>query len=121
MKRLITVILILALLLPAAALADEKDVIGCWGAYEILTTGAPSMIMVYLAEDHTCYYVNQMFRPDEPAFGRQYVGTWEMLSNGFVYIKTGNNANMTLMFSNEYVGALDTGTNQLYVNLSKFY
>ena len=121
MKKLITIILILALILPAAALADEKNVVGCWGTYETLSTGAPAMTMLYLAEDHTCYFLTQMFGPDEPAIGRQYVGTWEMKSDGNVYIKTGNNTDMTLVFSNEYVGAMDVDTNQLYVNLSKYF
>ena len=33
MKRLITIILILALLLPAAALADRDPIVGCWYVY----------------------------------------------------------------------------------------
>ena len=120
MKKLLTVCLILALFLPAASLADEQDVIGCWSSYETLNTGAPYITSVFLSEDHTCYFVSQFFKPDEAGVGRAYVGTWEYNNDGTVYVKTGNNTYITLTFSDSYVGAFDTRNGSFYVNVSKF-
>lgn len=121
MKKLIILFLIFALFLPAAALAGESDVIGCWGHYDVLTDGAPAMTMLYLAEDHTCYFLTQMFRADKEGFGRTFIGTWEYQSDGSVFVKTGKNTSITFIFSETYVGAQDTETGDLYVNLSKYY
>lgn len=120
MKKLVILILALSLFLASAALADEPDVVGCWAHYELLESGAPTMIMLYLAADHTCYYLNQMYKPDSEGFGRTFVGTWEMNSDGTVSVKTGDNARMELTFSDSYVGAMDLDTRQLFVNLSKY-
>ena len=71
MKKLITIILILALILPASALAlDESGLIGCYARYELLTTGCPSMTMLYLGENHVSFFLIQSFREDEPGLGR---------------------------------------------------
>ena len=122
MKKLITVILILALILPAAALASGMNSpVGCWAQYELLTTGAPSMCMLYLAENHTCYYVIQSFHEDEPGLGRQFVGTWEQQADGTVLAKTGNNTSTTLRFSDDYTVAMNMETGAILVNLSYFY
>lgn len=121
MKKLITVILVLALLLPVAVIADESGVVGCWATYELLTTGTPSITVICLTEDHSCYYLAQMFHADEPGLGRAYVGTWEMLSDGSVFAKIGENTSKTLIFDDTYVIAIDTGTNKMYMNLSLLY
>ena len=121
MKKLLIVTLIAALLLPVFAMASENDVVGCWSGYEMLETGAPTITTFYLAQDHTCYFVIQSFRQTEAGLGRNYVGTWEINSDGTVSVKTGNNSSMTLLFSDTYVGAMDKETGSLYVNVSKFY
>lgn len=120
MKKLMVIVLVIIMIIPAVATSGDIDVIGCWAHYELLTTGTPSMSMIYLAADHTCYYVLQSFKSDAPGLGRTYVGTWEMLSDGTVNAKTGNNATVQLYFSDQYAAALDIRTNQIYVNLSKF-
>lgn len=120
MKKLLAIILIVALLLPVAALADDSDVVGCWAHYELLTTGCPSMEMIYLAEDHTCYFIIQSFRHDEAGLGRTYVGTWEMQSDGTVLAKTGDNSSIVLYFSPEYQVAMNTKTLSVFINLSVF-
>ena len=102
MKRLITVILILCLLLPAAALAELPDVTGVWISSELLKDGAPSMSYIYLADDHTSYFVIQAFHPDSPGLGRQFVGTWEWISTDKVFVKTGNNTSTTLRILGDY-------------------
>ena len=120
MKKLITLILVLALLIPVAALAGESDVVGCWAHYELNTEGAPIMIVLYLSADHTCYYLAQGFHPDSEGLGRTYIGTWAMKPGGTVYAKTGNNTSMTLTFSKTFVGAMDLETSMLFVNLTKY-
>ena len=118
MKKLLAMILILALLVPALALADESDVIGCWVHYELLTTGAPSVTFLYLAEGGVCYYLIQTYKPDDVGMGRTFVGTWEFDKEDTVTAKTGNNAKTTLYFSPDGSVAMDTRTMQIYVNLS---
>ena len=119
MKKTFAFILILALLLPLSAFADESDVVGCWTSYSVQTTGAPSMEMLYLAEDHTCYFVIQSFRPDEPGLGRSFVGTWELLDNNTVYAKTGNNSDITLSLYSSNL-AIDKSTLAVFVNITAF-
>ena len=118
MKIFFALLLALALFLSASALAD--GVVGCWAHYELLTTGCPSMTMLYLAEDHTCYYLIQSYDHDEPGIGRTFVGTWEMQADGTVLAKTGNNSDTVLYFSPEYQVAMNTKTFGLFINLSVF-
>lgn len=120
MKKLIAITLILALLLPVSALADDSDYVGCWAHYEIQTTGTPAMTMLYLDENHVCYFLIQAFKADEAGLGRTFVGTWQVNANGTVTAKTGNNTEVTLYFSPEYSAAMDVRTSDLYINLAKF-
>jgi len=115
MKKLLALILILALLLPAAALAAEKDVVGCWASYELQKDGAPAMIMIYLAENHTCFFLAQSFNPDDEGFGRAFVGTWQMNDDGSVTAKTGNNTETAMLFDDSYSVAYDPRTNHYFI------
>ena len=119
MKKLITVTLILALLLPVLALADESDIVGCWACYDMQNDGTPAMFMLYLAEDHTCYFVVQAFHHDEPGIGRAHVGTWEMQSDGSLIAKTGENTTTKLRFYGSTSFAVDK-TGRVYVNITEF-
>ncbi len=119
MKKLIAIVLILALLLPAAAMADEKDVVGCWAHYELQRSGTPSMIMLYLNEYHICYFMIQSFDAYEAGIGRTFVGTWQLNDNGTVTAKTGNNTETTLYIHDTYSVAMDVRTADMYVNLTK--
>ena len=47
----------LALILPVAAQASESEVVGCWAHYDVQLNGAPAMQMLYLAENHTCFFI----------------------------------------------------------------
>lgn len=97
MKKLLTAILILALILPAAALAAEKEVDFFYGYahIEVSKAGTPFMSMIYFNQDQTCYYVAQMFHDDKPGIGRAYVGTWGYTASGDVFAKTGDNTTIT--------------------------
>lgn len=120
MKKLLAIILILALLLPAIALADAVNPVGCWVKYEILNTGAPSMAMLYLAEDHTCYYMVQAFHKDSAGLGRVHVGTWEYKPDGIVYAKTGENTETLLSIADNNAVALDVKTFKYFMNISLY-
>ena len=119
MKKLITIILILALALPALAMADESDVIGCWTHYTELTTGGVGVEFLYLAEDHKCYYLIQNFNTEKASLGRTYVGTWEMQEDGTVVAKTGNTAKTKLKFSEGYSLAM-SDLLSVFVNITPF-
>ena len=119
MKKALTVFLILAVLLPFAVLADESDVVGCWAHYELQTDGTPLMSMLYLAEDHTCYFIIQSFNHDGAGLGRAYVGAWSMNSDGSVYAKTGNNSQTDLRFVSENI-AVEKSTMEVYVSITPF-
>ena len=116
MKKLITVTLILALLLPGLALA--AGVSGCWVSYELLNTGAPCVSFLYLADNGTCFYLVQLFNQDDAGFGRTFVGTWEQQPDGSVIAKTGNNTDTRLRFQSEGI-AIDSDLS-VWVNITQF-
>lgn len=118
MKKFLCLILIAVLLIPAAAFADDSF-IGCYASYSPLTTGSPSMEMIYFAEDGTCYFMIQSFRPDEPGLGRSYVGTWTV-EDGELIAKTGNNTSQRFRFSDEFSAAVEMDTLTMFVHISPF-
>jgi hypothetical protein len=120
MKKFIAVLFALVLLFSVSSFAEEPDVVGCWAQYSVLTTGAPAMSMLYLADDHVCYYLTQMFGPDEAGFGRTFVGTWEFLPDGILFVKIGNNATLNLELSQSGDLAVDTSTLNVFVNITPF-
>lgn len=118
MKKLLIAFLILALLLPTAAFADDSF-IGCYASYDLLKDGTPDMQTIYFAEDGTCYYLTQIFHKDEPGFGRAYVGTWTV-EDGQLVAKTGNNTSMTFRFSDDYSAAVEMKNLIMFVHISPF-
>ena len=115
MKKLLAVILILAMLLPAAATALEREVdyYYGYGHIEVTKSGTPFIAVIYFAEDQTCYYLAQMFKSDEPGLGRAYVGTWGYTADGKVFAKIGENTSAT--FSISSLGSIiDTETMDVY-------
>jgi hypothetical protein len=122
MRKLITVILILALLLPAAAMALDKEIDFYYGYahIEILRDGSPVMYTIYFAEDQTCYFNVQAFYHDEPGIGRSHVGVWGYTADGEVFAKTGNNTDITFHINSS--GALvDKETMQVYEPISALF
>ena len=120
MKKLITVILILALVLPVLVLADNDAVDEYYGyaSIEVSKTGAPTMFFLYFYKNQTCYYVAQQFHEDSPGLGRTYVGTWGYTSDGKIFAKIGDNTSVTLK-PVEGMGALvDTSTYTVYYPVS---
>lgn len=123
MKKLITVILILFLLLPAAALAESTPEIDFYYGYahiEVTRQGLPVMYMIYFAEDHTCYFTVQAFNSDSPSIGRAHVGTWEYTPDGEVYAKTGENTDITFHIVKSG-SIVDKSTMQVYLKVDALF
>lgn len=115
MKKLIALILAVALLLPAAAFAlDEIDTDYGYAHMEVTRDGSPYMAVIYFAEDHTCYYLAQMFRHDEPGLGRAYIGTWEYTDEGYVFAKIGDNTSITFKVVSSLHAIVDRTTMEVY-------
>ena len=101
MKKIVILLLVVSLLLPAAAFALDREVDPYYGYahIEIAKDGSPFMSVIYFAEDQTCYFLTQLFRHDEPGLGRAYVGTWGYTADGDVFAKTGDNTTRTFKIS----------------------
>lgn len=101
MKKLLALILILSLLIPAASFALDREVDPYYGYahIEVSKDGTPFMSVIYFAENQTCYFLTQMFWADEPGLGRAYIGTWGYTADGDVYAKTGDNTDITFAIS----------------------
>jgi len=120
MKKLITIILILALLLPAAALAvDESKVVGCWAHYEHPNSKTLAMECLYLEEDHKCYFMLQIFYPWSVGNGTAYIGTWEANEDGTITAQIGDDTYLSLIIPEGSFGvAMVPEDNRIFVNLS---
>lgn len=93
MRKLITVILILSLLLPAAALADtEQELIGAWAAYAEFNHGVMYYYLLRLYEDHTALYQMDRMEFYEPWPDPYcHTATWKLKEDGVhLYYKNMN-------------------------------
>lgn len=97
MKRFFLFLLSLSLMLPAAALALDREVDPYYGYahIEVSKDGVPFMTVIYFSEDQTCYYLTQLFQSDGVGLGRAYVGMWGYTADGEVFAKTGDNTTRT--------------------------
>lgn len=120
MKKLIALFFAFSLVFSAAScesmpFEEYCDFYG-YAHIETLKSGAPAMSFIYLTKDHTCYYLTQTFSPEEPRLGRSYVGTWEMLDDGKIFAKIGDNATRTLKMSS--LGSLvDVETMEVFISV----
>ena len=86
MKRFVTLLLVLALILPAAALAKEPDCCAAYTHAEMLENDhdAPFFSTIMFAEDHTCYYCDQIFYSDRPGTSNAMMGSWKMSGDDII-------------------------------------
>lgn len=100
MKKLITMILILALILPAGALADIDPEMyeGAWTSHKFTTDGGVVLTTVYLDEGGIAYFMIQSFSPEKPGLGRAFVGSWEVTGPDMIHVISGNNTSMDLIY-----------------------
>ena len=117
MKKLITVLLILALILPAAALADDPlDFYAGYAHVEMVESekDAPFMSIIKFDENGKCYYSEQQFFPDRPGTANAMIGTWESVDEETILIKIGR-TNASITFHILKNGDLiNTDTMQIY-------
>ena len=101
MKKLITVILILALLLPAAAMASVSSWLyeDTWVHTDYGKSGGVTIEAICLHEDGTAFYVVQSFTAEEPGFSRAFVGSWEVSGPDTIHVVIGENAEMEMCYS----------------------
>ena len=100
MKKLITIILIMAMILPAAALADMDPGMyeGAWTCHEFTTDGGVVLTTVYLDEGGIAYFMIQSFSPEKLGLGRAFVGSWEVTGPDMIHVVCGNKATLDLLY-----------------------
>ncbi len=94
MKKFLTVIMILILLLPAVSLAD--DTLDFYAGYchtemDEKNGDAPFFVFLHFTENHKCYYAEKKFYPDRPGQDNAYIGTWEYNESNEVVVKIRGN------------------------------
>ena len=96
MKKLITMLLILAMVLPAASLADtaELDFFAAYSHVETLDSerSAPFIATLFFKKDGTCYYCDQQFFLDRPGQSNAMIGTWKYTDDDNVVVSLGRQA-----------------------------
>ena len=101
MKKLFIVVLVLVLVFPLVAYADDGIpawlIEGSWNHYESTDDGM-LLTSIFLTEDGTAYFVTQLFRDKEPAIGRAFVGSWEKTGRNTIHVIIGNSATMDLTY-----------------------
>lgn len=116
MKKFITLFLALALVLTAvsgtALTLSGWMVWGSWNHFEVTNNGM-LLTSIYLEEDGTAYFMTQLFVDGAPGVGRAYVGSWEITSDRYVHIVTGENTCLDLCFK-DYNEMDDSATGSMY-------
>ena len=84
MRKLIAIVLIIAILIPAAVLADtEKELTGTWVGSRELADGSMVFFIVRLYGDHTALYeARGLSWDDTDGTDFVYKGTWEHRKDG---------------------------------------
>lgn len=115
MKKIVAMLVVLALVLPAAACALTLSDWMIWGSWNHCQSLKNGMLLtsIYLEEDGIAYYMTQMFRDGAPGVGRAFVGSWEIVSDRVVHVVIGNNSSMDLLYNN-YNEMDDQATGDMY-------
>ena len=84
MKKIFALILVLALVLPVASLANtEEELIGTWVGSSEFYYGEVNYFLVRLYDDHTALYESSCIRMfDDDPFCQVNNATWELLEDG---------------------------------------
>lgn len=105
MKKLLCVLAVLVLLLPAAfAEQDESIYVGAWAKVQSTDAGGALFEVFYLTENHKVFYFSQNYSAAMPQFGNQAVGLWFPQRTG-IRIVYGDNLECSAEFIDEnYLG-----------------
>ena len=110
MKKFISILILLALVLTASASAlDRSYYVGTWVSTYDNDDGGATAELFYLADSGTLFYLNQVYDPDEIGFGRQYIGLWYETPGG-IHVKFGNHAESNGFISADGFLMLSLGT-----------
>ena len=122
MKKLIALIMILALAVPAAALsASESDYIGKWIHTEYQKDGTLTFILIDIQQDHTAISVfGSADGSSERIAGRSFIGTWNTTSKG-IHVVSGNNTSKDLfIYENDYLKESVYGVYTIYSKVTEY-
>lgn len=122
MKKLITLILILSLAVPAAALAsNESDYVGKWIYTEYKTDGTLTFILIDIQPDHTAISVFGHADGDRSKVpGRSFIGSWQMTSTG-IHVVSGYNTEKDLyIYENDYLKEKVPGLCYIYSKINEY-
>ena len=100
MKKCLSIILIVSLVLFCVSFASAVSptfIEGAWTHLEDTENGC-LITSLYLTEEGTAYFVTQLFRDNEPAIGRAFVGSWSFIDRNKIHIITGNSATLDLTY-----------------------
>lgn len=90
MKKILSLIIILALVFPACAFADtEAELVGTWAGSSEFVYGEVNYFLIRFYDDHTAIYeTNKIEITESEGFNLVYSATWELLEDGVhVYYK----------------------------------
>lgn len=105
MKKIFALILVLCLFAGVPAFADgltEADFMGTWVNIYDNNSGGAVMEFFHIREDHRVFYLNRRFEKDDPGFGRQYVGSWDVRGN-VIHLKYGDNTETDVYMSDGFL------------------
>ena len=114
MKKLLALLLILAITMPAVSTASVSAWMleDTWTHTEYTTSGV-WITSICLTEDGVAYYVVQTFSDGEPGFGRSYVGSWEFTGPDTILVIIGENTEIELFYQT-YNLMYNTETKDMY-------
>lgn len=99
MKKLIAITLILAMLLPAAAMASISAWMleDAWTHIDYMENGI-GIVSLYITEDGAAYYSAQAFLDGEPGISRSFIGSWEYTGPDTILVTIGENTQIELCY-----------------------
>ena len=110
MKKAVSILILLALAFSASATAaDRSDYVGAWVSASDTDSGGSEIVVFFLSESGTLFFLNQLFSTDEIGFGRQYIGLWYETPGG-IHVKFGNHAESNGFISADGFLMLSLGT-----------
>lgn len=123
MKRFFTLIMVLALILPAAVFADEIDFYAAYAHTEMLEKDhdAPFFSVIKFSEDHKCYYCEQMFYSDRPGTSNAMIGTWEMSGDRDILVTLGRSSMSFTLHLLDNGDLIHTETKQIYNRINAIW
>ena len=109
MKKLIAIILILALLIPSFAFAvKDNDFIGTW--VNVIGDDTKYITVIVLTSNYICYCSVTTINPDGSAgFSRTHVGKWYTKATTYgtrIHMETGENTSMNAKLYGDFLAII---------------